>query len=138
VCRPSARLSSNAVPHYREILADPSSLDPRPETLVWSLSAIALIQVGYWIRYRVRPLLPQFANDPLGHILLFLDRMGFVLATSIFGFAFITKNPGFQMPAFRYVVLFVGLFSLFCYTLELERLGRAFMGQEKKPDAPAR
>jgi hypothetical protein len=91
----------NAVPHYREILADPSSLDPRPETLVWSLSAIALIQVGYWIRYRIRPPLPQFANVLFGHILLFPDRMGFVLAISIFGFVFITKKPGFQMPAFR-------------------------------------
>jgi hypothetical protein len=57
-----------------------------------------------------------------------------VLATSIFGFVFFTGNPGFHMPASRYVDLIVSLFSLFCYALELERLGRAFMGQETKPD----
>lgn len=34
----------------------------------------------------------------------------------------ITQNPEFQIPAFQYGVILVGLFSLYCYVLELERL----------------
>jgi hypothetical protein len=128
----------NAVPLYREVLADPASHEAQPEALVWSLSSIALIQVGYWISNRVRPPLPQFTNALLGHVTLFMARMGFVLATSIFGFVFITQKPGFHIPAFRYVVTLVGLFSLYCYTRELERLGTTLLGQEKKPNASGR
>jgi hypothetical protein len=122
----------NAVPLYRRILADPTAHEARPETLVWAFAAIALIQTGYWIRYRVRPPMPQFTNAFAGHVVRFLGRMLFVLATSLFGFVFIKQGPGFHMPVFRYVVFIVGLFSLFCYTQELNRLGTMFIGPEKK------
>jgi len=122
----------NAIPHYRNILADPASFVARPATLLWALPAIALMQTGYWIRYRVRPPMPQFANALLGHVVHFLGRMGFVLATSLVGFVFITQKPGFRMPAARYAVFMAGLFSIFCYTQELERLGKNFVGPEKK------
>lgn len=127
----------NGVPHYREILSDPATHEAEAWTLVWSLSAIAFMQVGYWIRYRMRPPLPQFKSSLLGHVIQFTSRMGFVLATSVFGFVFITQKPGFNMPAFRYVLTVASLFALFCYTQEFTRLGSAFMSQEKKPDAPA-
>jgi hypothetical protein len=50
--------------------------------------------------------------------------MSFVFATSIFGFAFITKESGFSIPGFRSIVAIAALFSLFCYTRELERVGK--------------
>jgi hypothetical protein len=87
------------------------------------------MQLGYWISDRVRPRLPQVTNAPLGHITLFFARMSFVFATSVFGFLFITQKPGFEIPVFRYAVTLVGLFSLYCYGQEMERLGRAFLGR---------
>lgn len=120
----------HVVPHYRRVLVDPASFEARPETLVWALSSIALMQVGYWLRYRVRPPLPQVAHALLGHVLQFLGRMGFVLATSVCSFMFITPKPGFYMPASRYVVAIAGLFAIFCYTQELQRLGKACLGKE--------
>lgn len=122
----------NAVPHYRRILADPTAHEARPGTLVWAFAAIAMIQTGYWIRYRVRPRMPQLTNAFVGHVVRFLGRMLFVLATSLFGFVFIKQGPGFHMPVFRYLVFMLGLFSLFCYTEELGRLGKMFIGTEKK------
>jgi hypothetical protein len=119
----------NAVPLYQQILADPTAHEARTEHLIWSLSSIALMQVGYWISDRFRPPPPQLRNALLGHITLFLARMGFVFATSVFGFVFITQKPGFHIPVFRYVVTLVGLFSLYCYTRELECLGKAFQSQ---------
>ena len=47
-----------------------------------------------------------------------------------FGFVFITRKPEFQIPTFRYVVTIEGLFALFCYTQELENLGKCLLGKE--------
>jgi hypothetical protein len=117
------------VPLFRQALLDPSGHVARPENLVWSLSAITLMQAGYWIRHRLCLPLPQlFRNALVGYIVLFIARMSFVLATSIFGFVFIVRRPEFQIPASRYFALIIGLFALFCYTQELEQLGRALIG----------
>lgn len=120
-------LSSTALRLYRQVLADPGSYEPRPWTMVWSLSSIALMQIAYWVSYQVRPPLPQFTNALIGHILLFLARIGFVLPTSIFGFVFVAQRPEFEISAFEYLAILLGLFSLYCYVRELERLGRAFI-----------
>ena len=113
---------------YRQVLADPASHEPQLWAIVGSLSSIALMQIAYWVSYRVRPPLPQFQNALLGHAILFLARMSFVLPTSIFGFVFVAQRPEFEIPVFRCFVILLGLFSLFCYVRELERLGRVFTG----------
>jgi hypothetical protein len=116
------------VPLFRQVLLDPGSHVPRTENLVWSLSAITLIQAAYWIRHRLRPSLPQLRNALIGYIVLFVARMSFVLATSVFGFVFIVRKPELQIPASRYFIVIIALFALFCYTQELEQLGRALIG----------
>jgi hypothetical protein len=95
------------------------------------------MQAGYWIPHRVRPPLPPLRNALVGHIILFVARMSFVLATSIFGFVFIVRRPEFQIPTSRYFIVIIALFALFCYTQELEQLGRALMapGPGKKTGA---
>src|SRR5271154_1959775 len=60
---------------YRQVLADPSSHERQPWAIVGSLSSIALMQISYWVSYRVRPPLPQLQNALLGHVILFLARM---------------------------------------------------------------
>jgi hypothetical protein len=119
------------VPLFRQALLDPGSHVSRPENLVWSLLAITLMQAGYWIRHRLRPPLPQLRNALFGYIVLFVARMSFVLVTSVFGFVFIVRRPEFQLPASRCFVTIIGLFALFCYTQELEQLGRALIGPER-------
>jgi hypothetical protein len=119
-----------AAPLFRQVLLDPGSHVARPENLVWSLSAITLMQAGYWIRHRLRPALPQFRNALVGYIVLFVARMSFVLATSVFGFVFIVRRPELQIPMSRYFVVIIALFALFCYTQELEQLGRALISPD--------
>ena len=89
----TAILLWNAVPLYRQILSDPASHAVRNENLTWALSSIALMQLGYWISYRIRPQPPQFVNALLGHITLFVAHMSFVFATSVFGFLFLVGKP---------------------------------------------
>ena len=113
---------------YRQVLADPSSHERQPWAIVGSLSSIALMQIAYWVSYRVRPPLPLLQNALLGHAILFLARMVYVLPTAIFGFVFIAQRPEFDIPVFECLVLLLGLFALFCYVRELERLGRVLAG----------
>jgi len=120
-----------AVPLFRQVLVDPGGHVARLENLVWSLSAITLMQAGYWIRHRLRLSVPQLLRNALvGYIVLFVARMSFVLATSVFGFVFIVRRPEFQLPASRYFVTIIALFALFCYTQDLEQLGRAWIGPD--------
>jgi hypothetical protein len=121
----------NGIPLYRKILADPASHQAQTQTLIWAFSSIALIQIGYWLSDRLRPPMPKFRNALVGMVTLFLARMSFVFASSVFGLLFITQRPGLNIPGFRSVITIIGLFSLFCYVRELERLGRALLGPER-------
>jgi hypothetical protein len=123
-------LAWQVLPIYRRAVADPSAYDS--ETTVSALGASVLIQFGYWMRYRIRPTPPPFVNVVLGHIVLFLARLIFVLPTTVFSFLFIAKTVAAQMPISRYLVILVGLFSLFCYVRELERLGIILLGGPEK------
>ena len=123
---------------YRQVLADPRSYPVQPWTSVWSLSSIVVMQIGYWISYHLPPPLPRFRNVLLGHAVLFLGRMAFVLSTSAYGFVFVARRPEFEIPVFQCIVLLLGLFALYCYVRELERLGRAFISRVKGFDALAR
>jgi hypothetical protein len=122
----------NVLPLYRLAVAGAKPLQVEFEASIWPLAAIALIQSGYWISRRIQPPLPQYTNALLGLCLLFFARMGFVLPTSIFGFVFVSQKYNFQIPAFRYAIILAGLFSLYCYLQDFERLGRSFLG--RKPD----
>ncbi len=120
------------VPLYRLLSADPTTYGKRAGTTLWSLAAIALIQAGYWIRYRTDPATPSLVSVTLGHIVVFLSRMVFTLATAVFSFVFISEKLASEMPVFRYVLTVVGLFSLFLYSQELQHLGTRLMCREKK------
>jgi hypothetical protein len=115
------------IPLYRQVLAEPGAYEPDLGTLLWSLTAIVVIQSAFWNSYRLTRPKPWFVSAFVGTLILFSARMLFVFATSVFGIVFIAQRPGFQIPAFRYVVTLIGLFSLYCYMQELERLGRAFV-----------
>jgi hypothetical protein len=40
------------------------------------------------------------------------------------------RRPEFQIPTSRYFAVIIALFALFCYTQELEQLGRALIGPD--------
>jgi hypothetical protein len=125
----------NVIPLYRRAIAGGTSFFAELETSILPLVAIALVQVAYWISRSTRAPLPQYRNAFVGQLILFLARMGFVLPTSIFGFLFITADRSFDIGALRYAVILAGLFSLYCYVQDLERLGRAFI-PESNEDRP--
>ena len=125
----------NGIPIYQQIVADASKHMPRPETLVQAIVAVAMIQVAYWFRQRIHPPLPQHNNSLLSHVVLFVGRLSLIFATSMFSVVFFMQPEGLHLSISRIVVLVAVLFSMFCFTLELERLGRALQGaRERHPE----
>jgi hypothetical protein len=67
----------------------------------------------------------------LSHLLLFLGRLGFIFGGSLFAVVFFRHLPELDqsidtlLMARRGLLLLGSLFALFCFTLELERLGHA-------------
>jgi hypothetical protein len=125
---------AKGLPLYRQVLTDPSILGNGELSWMWSVVATILMQGGYWIRYHTHMDPPQYFHVVFGHVVLFISRLSFVLATSIFSFLFISKKLEAQISAFRYALLFAGLFSLFCYMQELQNLGNMFLGLYRRPD----
>lgn len=121
-----------AIPLFREALSDPASYKAKIEILPWTLLSIALIQIGYWVSYYLSLPLPRFKNVLIGHFMLFAARLGFVLATSLFFFIFLARKSGLDIPDFNYIVIVAGMFSLYCYTREFERLASSFLPNDKR------
>jgi hypothetical protein len=116
------------LPLYREVASDPTAYSPRAATWGWSLPAIALMQVGYWIPHPIGPSTPRVVNVVLGHVVLFLARLIFLLPVAFLSFVFINNKLENQMPFSRCVLMLVCLFSVFCYSLDLRRYGTAMLG----------
>ncbi|MCO5063956.1 MAG: hypothetical protein M9924_06015 [Rhizobiaceae bacterium] len=119
-------------PVFQAILSDTG----RPQmlsspTILISLVSALVIQAAYWLRYsRVRVWVP-FHNALIGHLVLFASRASFFFGAALFSAVVFRHLPRIEMlpPVWIGTAKGLGflavLFSLFCYALELERLGRA-------------
>jgi len=122
----------NGVPIYRQIAGDFANHQPEPGILWWAVAAVALIQIAYWIRVRLQPPLPQRGHVVIGHLTAFVARLSFILASSTFAVVFFIRFDQLSLPPHRVLMVLALLFSIFCWTLELERLARAIHGAEGK------
>jgi hypothetical protein len=127
----AALLYWKTLPLFRQVVANPGAFVPREKTPTWAIVGVLLIQGAFWTRHHLRPLLPRFANAPLGHLVQFSARLVFTLATTVWSFAFFTQNMAPQMSVGRLLLTLIGMFSLFCYMQELYSLGTALNGPDK-------
>lgn len=127
---------ANGVPIYRRIVGDSSRLAPHPGILWWAVAAVVLIQVSYWLRVRLKPSLPPGGYPIFGHLAQFAARLSFVFASSTFSVVFVARFDQLSLPPHRIAMVLLLLFSMFCWTLELERLARALNGTESSTDFP--
>ena len=100
------------------------------------VSSAIVLQCCYWTRYRWFPLYTPFRNAFIGHLLKFASRIGFFFGGALFSVILFRHVPELdplpplgQALAKGLCVMGI-LFALFCYSLELERLGKAFEGGE--------
>lgn len=98
--------------------------------LILLLVAFLVGQAAYWVRLMsVR--IPVSRHVVLGHVVSFLGKLGFIFGGALFSLAFLRHVPALAPEHYTLGLVIKGgvmvasIFSLFCYTLELERLGLA-------------
>jgi hypothetical protein len=120
----------HGVPLYRSFLPG-HDLDPaEAQVFVWALLGVLLLQVPYWIATRrvfPRAAIPKSLLG--GHLALFVARLNFILASSLFVVIVFVRSTEIEFVWWRALVLFAVLFAIFCFSLELERLGRRMMDE---------
>jgi len=117
------------LPIYRLIFTGVQGQHAKVKTLILVSLAIALVQGAYWTRMATAPELRVPANVFLGHVMQFLGRISFIFGGAFFTLVMYARFPELELSVLRLAILIASLFSLFCYSLELERLGAAFNGR---------
>jgi hypothetical protein len=120
------------LPAFRQLVLSPGE---QPANTPYDGSTVVAVllamQAAYWYRL-VRVAIPfRRPNLALSHLFLFLGRLNFIFGSALFSIVLFRHVPelgsgiDILLMARRGVVLFISLFALFCFTLELERLGMA-------------
>jgi hypothetical protein len=119
-------------PIFRQVitqLGEPQDISPFQQVAV-ACGALVL-QACYWVRFRWVAIPAPFRNALVRHLFLFASRVSFFFGGALFSVLFFRHVPELdQLPtviqgAVRVLEIILPLFSLFCYSLEIERLGRA-------------
>src|SRR5437899_6260055 len=116
----------NGVPIHRRLLMGHTAQQADPRFFALCAVAVLLIQSAYWIRLRCFPPLRFNRRLVMGHAIQFLGRLSFVFIGGLFGVVFFTRFEELEFSIWKVLFLLALLFSLFCYTLDLDRLGKAF------------
>jgi len=132
----------NVLPSLRQMLLNPGEqLPSNPRADLMTCVAVILMQIAYWYR-QLRVAIPfRGPNVILSHVFLFLGRLSFIFGSALFGVVFFRHLPELEQSADisllvpRGILLVGSLFALFCFTLELERLGQALGNSAESPSA---
>ncbi|MBB2753301.1 UNVERIFIED_ORG: hypothetical protein GGI57_004011 [Rhizobium aethiopicum] len=107
-------------------------------------SSTALVQGPYCYRVFKVPVPVRDTHVVLGQLVLFVSRLAFIIASALFSLVLFRHLPEIDFGrngsgfVWRGLLLLAVLFSVFCFTTELERLGLALRGQERTPDSDDR
>jgi hypothetical protein len=122
------------VPLYRELAVHASDPHDILSTRLWATAGLIMIQVAYWIAW------PRFRNLTLprqillGHLFQFAARLNFVFVGAMFGVAYLARPEYIEFRLSRCLLLICILFSMCCFSLQLERIAKAFAGSDAFPD----
>jgi hypothetical protein len=120
------------LPAFKELVLAPGQQPantPYDDNLIFAI--LVLMQAAYWYRL-LRVAIPFKGRRPvLSHLFLFSGRLNFIFGSALFSIVLFRHLPELGpatdvvLMARRGVLMVVSLFALFCFTLELERLGEA-------------
>ncbi len=120
------------LPEFRQLALNPGEqLRYIPYDDFATIGTVFVMQVAYWYRLLRLSIPFQGSNAILNHALLFVGHLSFIFGGALFSVVFFRHLPELHrgtdilLMARRGVLLCGALFALFCFTLELERLGLA-------------
>jgi len=121
------------LPEFDHLLNHPGEQLPKDmHSDLITIGVFCVMQISFWYRLLHVPIPSLRPNLFLSHLFLFLGRLSFVFGGTSFAVVVFRHLPNFGwdadvLQAAERGMIFVGcLFALFCTSLELERLGRAF------------
>jgi hypothetical protein len=97
-----------------------------------------VLQLLYWVRLRRVPVWAPIQNLFVAHLVKFASRASFFFGGAFFSTIFFRHIPELDaLPPIgqglaRVTLVLAVLFSLFCYSLELDRLGAAMAVPDKR------
>lgn len=118
-------------PIFRQVitqLGEPQDISPYQQVAV--AGGALVLQACYWVRFRWVAVPAPFRNALVRHLFLFASRVSFFFGGALFSVFFfrhvpeLDQFPSFIQGAVKLLEVLLVLFSLFCYSLEIERLGR--------------
>lgn len=133
---------SRKLPDFKQLALYPGEQLPYMRSDdVAAIGALLAMQATYWYRLTRVPIPFQRSNTILSHLLLFLGRLSFIFGGSLFAVVFfrhfpeLDQNADSLLMARRGLFLGVSLFALFCFALELERLGNALGSYQSRRES---
>ncbi|RDJ27259.1 hypothetical protein DWF00_09755 [Bosea caraganae] len=128
-------------PLFRQLIArlgEPQEVSVSVEVQI--IVGTLVLHCAYWVRYRWIAVTAPFHSAFIGHVVQFASRTSFFFGGALFSALFFRHLP--ELEAFptiaealtRGLVVIWVLFALFCYSLELDRLGKA-IEEASKPSA---
>jgi hypothetical protein len=132
----SISLLVQCFPIYSMLLDDPGKPQQFDPVMLTAVAvSIVLVQTAYWYRVFNIILPVRTTHVVYGHLVLFVSRLGFIMASALFSVIVFRHLPeidfvqNWMTLLWRGGLLLAMLFSLYCFTTELERLGTALRGQ---------
>jgi hypothetical protein len=123
------------LPDFSHVLRSPGEQLPKDGSSdLVTAGILVVMQASFWFRLLRIPIPFRRSNIFLNHVFLFLGRLSFIFGSALFSVVVFRHLPELGLDTdvlllARRGFLFVGcLFALFCTSLEVERLGRAFDG----------
>jgi hypothetical protein len=135
ISRSNHRRCDDSLPPYSAFSATrhPGLDDKTPtQILVFAALGVIIIQVCYWLDQHWFATLRLGHNPLLGHLILFLSRLNFIFDAAVFSAVYLVRFNELEISLWGFALLSTVLFSIFCYTLELERLGRALVERKDR------
>lgn len=132
---------------FRIVTEKPGELHSLPASILLQVVIAILIGQGcYWTRLRHVPLPDGIYRPVLGHLLAFAGRLTSIFGGALFSIYFLRQLPAIQQLSldagllWRCILVFTMLFAIYCYALELERLGAAWQKppEQTGPEHPGR
>ncbi len=118
----------HGVPIYRSLLQGTFVKGADLAVVAWAVVGSLLIQVPYWIStLKVFRLLSVPHHIFASHAVLFLARLNFVFVSGLFSAVVIVRAADLEFVPWRAALLGGVLFSMFCFSIELERLGKLLL-----------
>ena len=89
--------------------------------------AVLAIQFSYWHTLRHPPPFALSRRPLLAHVLLFLSRLSFVFASSLFALVAYRYSSMLDFNLLNLALFVAVLFSVFCFTRHLEAIGNLML-----------